>query len=47
MLPKPKFTVLDDVLYDYLLAQRSPDDDVVRELREQTAQLGDHAVMQI
>lgn len=48
MLPKPKFTVLDDALYDYLLAQRTPgDDDVVRELREETAKLGDWAVMQI
>jgi len=46
-LPKPKFTALDDALYDYLLAHRSPDDDVVRELREQTARLGHWAVMQI
>ena len=47
MLPQPKFTALDDALYGYLLAHRSPDDDVVRELREQTAKLGDWAVMQI
>ena len=47
MLPKPKFTALDDALYDYLLAHRTPDDDVVRELREETAKLGDRAVMQI
>lgn len=42
-----KFTALDDALYGYLLAHRSPDDEVVRELREETALLGDHAVMQV
>src|SRR5262245_47461993 len=47
MLPTPKFTALDDTLYAYLLEHRSPDDDVVRELREETAKLGDWAVMQI
>jgi predicted O-methyltransferase YrrM len=47
MLPQPKFTALDDALYGYLLAHRSPDDAVVRELREETARLGDWAVMQI
>ena len=47
MLPQPKFTALDDALYGYLLAHRSPDDEVVRELREETARLGDWAVMQI
>ena len=47
MPPKPKFTVLDQPLYEYLLAHRSPDDDVVNELREQTARLGDWATMQI
>ena len=47
MLPKPKFTALDDPLYAYLLAHRSPDDDVVRELREETARLGGSAVMQV
>jgi len=47
MTPRPKFTPLDDRLYGYLLAHRSPDDDVVRELREETARLGGHAVMQI
>jgi predicted O-methyltransferase YrrM len=47
MLPQPKFTALDAALYGYLLAHRSPDDDVVRELREETAKLGDWAVMQI
>jgi caffeoyl-CoA O-methyltransferase len=43
----PKFTPLDGRLYEYLLAHRSPDDDVVRELREETARLGGHATMQI
>jgi caffeoyl-CoA O-methyltransferase len=47
MLPQPKFTALDEPLYAYLLAHRSPDDDVVRELREETAKLSDWAVMQI
>jgi predicted O-methyltransferase YrrM len=47
MLPQPKFTALDEPLYAYLLAHRSPDDEVVRELREETAKLGDWAVMQI
>ena len=47
MLPTPKFTALDDALYAYLLEHRTPDDDVVRELREETAKLGDWAVMQI
>lgn len=47
MLPRPKYTPLDDALYDYVVAHRSPDDDVVRELREETARLGERAVMQI
>jgi caffeoyl-CoA O-methyltransferase len=47
MLPKPKFTALDESLYAYLLAHRSPDDEVVRELREETARLGGSAVMQV
>ena len=47
MPPRPKFTPLDGRLYEYLLAHRSPDDDVVRELREETARLRGHAVMQI
>jgi caffeoyl-CoA O-methyltransferase len=47
-VPRPKFTSLDDPLYAYLVAHRSPDDDsVVRELREDTARLGPHATMQI
>src|SRR5512134_405294 len=47
MLPEPKFTALDDVLYEYLVAHRSTDDEVVRELREETASLRRHAMMQI
>ena len=47
MAPKPKFTALDDTLYEYLVAHRSPDDAVVAELREETARLGRMAVMQI
>ena len=47
MLSKPKFTALDDALYEYLLAHCSPDDAVVNGLREETAKLGDWAVMQI
>jgi predicted O-methyltransferase YrrM len=43
MLPTPKFTALDGTLYDYLLEHRSPEDDeVVRELRAETARLGGH-----
>ena len=47
MTVRLKFTSLDDRLYEYLLAHRSPDDDAVRELREETARLGGHAGMQI
>jgi len=47
LLPAPKFTALDDSLYGYLLAHRSPDDEVVHELREETARLGGQAVMQV
>ncbi len=47
MPPRPKFTTLDDALYGYLVSHRSPDDAVVEELREETARLGDKAVMQI
>lgn len=42
-----KFVALDEALYRYLLAHRTPDDDVVRELREETAGLGDRARMQV
>lgn len=42
-----KYTALDDRLYAYLEAHRSPDDAVLRELREETAALGAHAGMQI
>ncbi len=44
---KPKILPLDRKLYDYLLAHRTPDDAVLRELREETARLGDRARMQI
>jgi caffeoyl-CoA O-methyltransferase len=44
---RPKFTALDESLYQYLLGHRTPDDDVVRGLREETAKLGQRAVMQI
>jgi caffeoyl-CoA O-methyltransferase len=47
MAPRPKFTPLDRPLYEYLAAHRSPDDDVVRDLREETARLGDDAALQI
>jgi caffeoyl-CoA O-methyltransferase len=47
MPPRPKYTALDDSLYDYLVAHRSPDDAIVDELREETARLGGSAVMQI
>ena len=47
MPPRPKYTALDDPLYDYLVSHRSPDDAVVEELREETAGLGGSAVMQI
>ncbi|MGI9625539.1 MAG: O-methyltransferase [Longimicrobiales bacterium] len=47
MPPKPKFTALTDALYEYMAAHRSPDDPVVRELRDETADLGRSSVMQI
>jgi caffeoyl-CoA O-methyltransferase len=47
MPPKAKFTVLDESLYAYLAAHRTPDDDVARELQEETSRLGERAVMQI
>lgn len=45
--PRPKYTALDDSLYDYLVAHRTPGDAVVDELREETLRLGGSAVMQI
>ena len=42
-----KYVTLDDGLAEYLLAHRTPDDDVLRELREETARFGQRAVMQI
>jgi caffeoyl-CoA O-methyltransferase len=47
MPPRPKFTALDDSLYGYLVAHRTPDDEVVDELREETTRLGGSAVMQV
>ncbi len=47
MAPKPKYTVLDDALYGYLLAHRTPDDEVALALQEETARLGERAVMQV
>ncbi len=44
---KPKILPLDRKLYDYLLAHRTPDDAVLRDLRQETARLGDRARMQI
>lgn len=44
---KPKILPLGPALYDYILGHRTPDDAVLRELREETARLGDRAVMQI
>lgn len=43
----PKFIALDDALAAYLVAHRTPDEPVLAELREETARLGDRAVMQI
>jgi caffeoyl-CoA O-methyltransferase len=47
MPPAPKFLPLDVSLYEYLAAHRTSDDDVARELREETARLGDRASMQV
>jgi len=47
MPPRRKFTALDDRLYDYLAAHRTPaDDEVARRLQADTARLGSDAVMQ-
>ena len=42
-----KFVTMNDALCAYVLAHRTPDDPVLAELREETARLGDRAVMQI
>jgi caffeoyl-CoA O-methyltransferase len=42
-----KFVALDQALHGYVLAHRTPDDDVLRALQEETASLGDRAIMQI
>ena len=46
MPTRAKYTALDDALYEYMAAHRTPDDDVVRALQEETARLGSSAVMQ-
>jgi caffeoyl-CoA O-methyltransferase len=43
----PKFVRLDERLYSYLLAHRTPDDTLLEELRRETARLGEKAAMQI
>jgi caffeoyl-CoA O-methyltransferase len=43
----PKYVRLNDALADYVLAHRTPDDDVLRALQVETAVLGERAVMQI
>jgi caffeoyl-CoA O-methyltransferase len=42
-----KFTPVDEALHAYILAHRSADDDVLRDLQDETARLGDRARMQI
>jgi caffeoyl-CoA O-methyltransferase len=42
-----KFTALDEPLYRYLEAHRTPDDDLMRELRAETEALGRPSNMQI
>jgi caffeoyl-CoA O-methyltransferase len=42
-----KYIALDERLYRYLVAHRTPDDPLFDELREETARLGSPAVMQI
>ena len=42
-----KFSVLDEALYGYLRAHRTQDDEVLRDLQEETARLGPKAAMQI
>jgi caffeoyl-CoA O-methyltransferase len=42
-----KFTALDERLYAYVLAHRTPDDSLLRDLRADTAALGPRARMQI
>jgi len=43
----PKYTALDDELHRYLVQHGARQDDVLRRLAEETAALGDVAVMQI
>jgi len=44
---KPKVLPLDEALHAYLAAHRTPDDPVLRELREETVRLGERARMQV
>jgi caffeoyl-CoA O-methyltransferase len=44
---RDKFLPMDDALYDYMVAHRTPDDPVLHELREATARLTDDPAMQI
>jgi caffeoyl-CoA O-methyltransferase len=47
MARRPKFTRLDAGLYAYLDAHRTADDEILRELAQETARLGERAGMQI
>jgi caffeoyl-CoA O-methyltransferase len=42
-----KYVALNDALAEYLLSHRTPDDEILVALREETARLGERAVMQI
>ena len=42
-----KFTVMDEALHAYLVEYGSREDDALRRVREETAALGDVAIMQI
>jgi caffeoyl-CoA O-methyltransferase len=42
-----KFISVDQALHSYILEHRSPDDDVLRALQDETGRLGDRAKMQI
>lgn len=44
----PKFTALDDPLYDYMVARRSREDPILSELRDETREIaGRMAIMQV
>ncbi len=42
-----KFIAVDQALHSYILSHRTPDDDVLRALQDETDRLGDRAKMQI